>query len=102
MDPLTIIYLTYSFISLYFLVFYLIVFIPHRKKMLVSPKVTKEYSLTMVVSCYNEEESIGKVIDSLLNSDYGNIKKIVVVDDCSKDGSWRIIQDYAEKYEKVL
>jgi len=102
MDPLTLLYLTYSFISLYFLILYLIIYIPHRKEMLVSPKITKEYPLSMVVCCYNEEESIGKVIASLLNSDYKNIKKIIVVDDCSKDGSWKIIQEYAKKYDKVL
>jgi len=80
----------------------LIIYIPHRKEILFSPKITKEYTLSMVVSCYNEEDSIGKVIDSLLNSDYGNIKKIIVVDDCSKDNSWKVIQSYAKKYKNVI
>ncbi|MDP3987503.1 MAG: glycosyltransferase family 2 protein [Nanoarchaeota archaeon] len=102
MDLLTIVYLTYTFISLYFLIFYLMLFLPNRKQMLESPKVTKKYSLSMVICCYNEEESIGKVIESLLNSDYGNIKKIIVADDCSTDGSWKIIQEYAKKYSKVM
>jgi len=102
MDLLTIVYLVYSFISLYFLIFYMLIFLPHRKQMLETPKITKKYSLTMVVSCYNEESSIGKVIDSLLNSDYDNIKKIIVVDDCSTDNSWKIILGYAKKYKQIL
>ncbi len=102
MDFLTIIYLTYSFVSLYFLFFFMLIYFPNRNKMLVAPKITKKYSLTMVVSCYNEEDSIGGVIESLLNSDYDNIKKIVVVDDCSKDSSWEVIKKCAKKYKKVM
>ena len=102
MDLLTIVYLMYSFVSIYFLIFYLLIFIPNRKDMHSSPKITKEYSLSMVICCYNEEDSIGKVIESLLNSSYNNIKKIVVVDDCSRDNSWKVIQEYAKRYEKVL
>ncbi len=102
MDLLTVIYLLYSFISFYFLFFFVIIYLPHRKQMLDAPKITKKYSLSVIVSCYNEEGSIGGVIESLLNSDYGNIKKIIVVDDCSKDGSWKVIKEYAKKYPKVL
>lgn len=101
MDFLTIIYLVYSFISIYFLFFYILGFVPNRKKILDVPKITKEYSVSVVVSCYNEEESIAGNLDCLLSSDYKNIKSIVVVDDCSTDGSWKVIQDYAKKHKKV-
>jgi len=103
MDALTIIYLVYSFISFYFLIFFMLIFIPRRKDIHETPPITKEYPLTMIVSCYNEKESIGEVIECLLESDYKNLKRIVVVDDCSKDGSWKVIQKYASKYpEKIL
>jgi len=101
MDLLTIVYLTYSFISIYFLVFYTLIFLSNKRKMLYSPKVTKKYSLSMVVSCYNEEASIGKVIESLLKATYP-IEKIIVVDDCSTDDSWNLIQEYVKKYKKVI
>jgi len=101
MDLLTIVYLIYTFVSIYFLAFYTILFLGHRERMLESPKVTKEYSLSMVISCYNEEKSIRKVVESLLKSEYP-IKKIIIVDDCSTDGSWKLIQEYAKRYDKIL
>lgn len=102
MDILTVIYLIYSFISLYFLIFYLLIFIPRRKEMLASPNITKEYSLSIVVSCYNGESSIGDVIETLLKSEYPGLKKIIVADDCSTDNSWKVIQSYVKKYPKVM
>jgi cellulose synthase/poly-beta-1,6-N-acetylglucosamine synthase-like glycosyltransferase len=101
-DILTVIYLIYTFISFYFLFFFMIIYLPHRKQILFAPKITKKYSLSIVVSCYNEQESIGEVIECLLSSEYDNIKKIVVVDDCSTDNSWSIIKSYAKKNKKVL
>lgn len=102
MDVLTIVYLIYSFISIYFLCFFMLIYIPNRKKIPVSPLITKEYSLSIVVPCYNEEKHIGGTIEALLNSDYKGLKKIIVVDDCSTDGSYKIIKEYAKKYSKVF
>ncbi|MEK6945286.1 MAG: glycosyltransferase [Nanoarchaeota archaeon] len=102
MDVLTIVYLTYSFVSFYFLFFYLLIYIPHRKEFHSIPKPERVYSLSIVVPCYNEEDDIGGTIEALLKSDYKGLKKIIIVDDCSKDNSWKIIQDYAKKYEKVM
>jgi len=102
MDVLTVIYLTYSFISLYFLFFFMMLYLPYRRQLNYVPPITKKYQLTMIISCYNEQDSIGGVIESIIKSDYDNIRKIIVVDDCSKDNSWKIIKEYAKKYDKVI
>lgn len=102
MDALTITYLIYSFISFYFLFFYLMIYLPNRKSFYFSPKPSRTYEISVVVPCYNEEEDIGGTIESLLASDYKGLKKIIVVDDCSKDNSWKIIQEYARKYPNVI
>lgn len=102
MELLTIIYLSYSFIAFYFLFFFILIYIPNRKKIFSNPKVTKEYSLSIVVPCYNKEKNIGKTLKALLNSDYKGLKKIIVVDDCSTDGSYKVIKKFAEKYSKVI
>jgi len=102
MDLLTAVYLIYSFISLYFLFFFIMIFLPHRREMLAAPRITKKYSLSMIISCYNEQDSIGDVIESLVKSSYDNINKIIVVDDCSTDNSWKIIKQYAKKYPNIL
>jgi cellulose synthase/poly-beta-1,6-N-acetylglucosamine synthase-like glycosyltransferase len=66
------------------------------------PKPKRIYSLSMIVPCYNEEKDIGGTIECLLASTYKGLKKIIVVDDCSTDGSWKAIQNYAKKYKRVM
>jgi len=102
MDSLTIVYLTYSFIAFYFLFLFILIYIPNRKEFFSYPKITKEYSLSIVVPCYNEEKSIAGTIQALLDSDYKNLKKIIVVDDCSTDNSYKIIKQFAKKYPRVM
>lgn len=102
MDLLTVIYLIYTFISLYFLFFFILIYIPYRKHMRDFPKPKKLYSLTMIVPCYNEEKDIGGTIECLLASTYRGLKKIIIVDHNSTDGSWKVIQDYAKKYKQVV
>jgi cellulose synthase/poly-beta-1,6-N-acetylglucosamine synthase-like glycosyltransferase len=102
MDALTLVYLAYFFISLYLLLLLLLVYIQNKGKMLYSPKTNKIYSLSIVVPCYNKEETIEATIKSLLESDYKGLKKIYVVDDCSTDNSGMIIKRLSEKYEKVV
>lgn len=102
MDALTIVYLAYFFISLYLLILLLLVYIQNKEKMLYSPKIKKIYSLSMVIPCYNDGNTIEATVKSLLASDYKGLKKIYVVDDCSTDNSNKIIKMLSEKYEKVV
>ena len=102
MEWLTILYLFYTFIAFYFLFLYVLLFVQNRKEIYETIKPNRDYSLGIVVPCYNEGKSIGRNIESLLNSDYKGLKKIVVVDDCSKDNSYAIIKSYAEKYPQVI
>jgi len=101
-EILTFVYLTYSFIALYFLILFFMIYVPNMKNFYYYPKSKKDYSLSIIVPCYNEEENIGGTIQSLLDSDYKNLKKIIVVDDRSTDNSYNIIKKYAENYSKVL
>lgn len=98
MDFLSFVYLAYVFVALYFLSIYILVYIQNKGKLYEVIEPTKEYELSIVVPCYNEADSIGKNIESLLNSDYKGLKKIIVVDDCSQDNSFEVIKGYAKKY----
>ena len=102
MDILTIIYLSYSFVALYFLFLFILIYVYHRKDIFYCPKLTKNYSLSIVVPCYNEKENIAGTIQALLDSDYKGLKKIFIVDDRSTDGSYKIIKEFAKKYSKVV
>jgi len=96
------VYLFYSFFSLYFLFLFALLYLKNCTKMYSYEKYSRLYSLSIVVPCYNGAESIGRTIQKLVESDYPGLKKIVVVDDCSKDNSYEIMKEYAKKYPQVI
>ncbi len=58
--------------------------------------------LTVVIPCYNEAGTIEKIIDAVLHSPYPD-KEIIVVDDCSTDGTREILQEEIEtKISRVI
>ena len=90
------------FLSLYFEVFLLITYIEHRKKLhrRVSITVNSTVDLpevTIIVPCFNEEQTAGKTIESILGLDYPQGKlKIVAVNDGSTDGTAKALEFYAD------
>jgi glycosyltransferase involved in cell wall biosynthesis len=58
--------------------------------------------LSVVIPCYNEVGTIEKIIDAVLNSPYQD-KEIIIVDDCSTDGSREIMKDKIEaKVSRII
>lgn len=102
MDWITILYFFYTFIAFYFLSVYILVYLQNKNQIyeVIPPK--RNYSLSIVVPCYNEAKSIGKNIKSLIDNKYPGLKKIIVVDDCSSDNSYDVIKKYAKKYSQVM
>ncbi len=101
-DFITVVYLVYIFISLYFLTLYILIYIPNRKDFFTYPKPEKEYSLDMVIPCYNGSETIEKAVKSILDSDYPGLRKVIVVDDCSTDNSYEVIKSLARNDPRVV
>lgn len=56
--------------------------------------------VSVVVPVYNMEAFLPETLDSILASDYPNFE-VVVVDDGSKDASYRVACDYAKKDQRV-
>lgn len=102
MEAITIIYLVYMFIAFYSLFLFVLIYYQNKEKIFYYPKPTRNYSLTMIIPCFNEGETIEGTIKSVLNSGYKSLKKIIVVDDCSTDNSYEIIKSLAKKYPKVM
>lgn len=102
MEVLPIIYLSYMFIALYFFFFFLIIYIRNRKTLFEYPIANKNYTVSIIVPCYNEEKSIEATVKSILNSDYPGLKKVIVVDDCSKDNSYNIVKKMAAKDKRII
>lgn len=63
--------------------------------------------INIVVPCYNEEEvlpwSVGKLTDlaERMKKETGADTKLVFVDDGSKDKTWKLITEFAAKYNNV-
>jgi cellulose synthase/poly-beta-1,6-N-acetylglucosamine synthase-like glycosyltransferase len=86
-----------SFIVLYLVIFWLILFLERREEIRKDPKPKKFPDITVVVPAYNEENTIGKCIESLLKLKYPRKINIIVVNDGSTDDTRKIAEKYAEK-----
>lgn len=56
--------------------------------------------ISVIVPVYNVELYLANCIDSLLNQSYQNLE-IILVNDCSADGSLAICQEYAAKDQRI-
>ena len=57
--------------------------------------------ISVLVVTYNQEKEIARTIESLLlQRDY--IYEVCVSDDCSKDKTWDVLQEYSERYPGFL
>jgi|SRR3990167_1344085 len=58
--------------------------------------------ISMIITCYNLEEYITRAISSCLNQTLDEcFCEVVVVDDCSTDGSWKQIQGFGSLITSV-
>lgn len=64
----------------------------------------KEKKLSVIIPCFNEKNTIEKIIDKVLNVNLNNIiKEIIVVDDASKDETVQILKTKIEqKVSKII
>lgn len=54
--------------------------------------------LSIVVPVYNEAPNLEKVVDHLMRTEYPIEREWVFIDDCSTDGSLKILERLAQKY----
>src|SRR3989344_7290003 len=96
------------FISLNFEVFLLITYFENRKDI---RKENRDFNrnlkryptVTIIVPCWNEEKTVSKTLHSLLHLDYPKDKlKIMVVDDGSKDNTWKVVQKFKNHPQILL
>lgn len=56
--------------------------------------------VSAVIPTYNRADMVGGAIDSVLDQTYENVE-VVVVDDGSSDDTWAVLQEYAERDDRV-
>lgn len=104
----TIITYIFLFASLNFEVFLLISYFENRLKIqseegMVNLGVKRYPTVTVIVPCWNEQNTVSKTIHSLLNLDYPKNKlKIMIVDDGSTDKTWENVQKFKNNPQIVL
>ena len=62
-----------------------------------------KYKLSIIVPVFNEINTIKTIINKLANLKlYNNFKKeVIIIDDCSTDGSVNTIKKYTKKYNFI-
>ena len=56
--------------------------------------------ITIGISCFNAEKTIAQAIESARSQDWPNLE-IIVVDDCSSDGSARVVRKIAKRDKRI-
>jgi biofilm PGA synthesis N-glycosyltransferase PgaC len=102
MNALPIIYLTYMFVSFYLLTLTLLLYFKNRKNLLDVPKLTKFYSLSVIIPVFNEEKTIGQTIKAIYEVDYPKDKiEVIAVNDGSKDNTLNVLKELKQKYSSL-
>lgn len=57
--------------------------------------------VSVILSSYNHQDYLNESINSILNQTYKNFE-LIVVDDCSTDQSWEIIQSYEDSRIRAI
>ena len=55
-------------------------------------------TISVIIPLYNAEKYIGECLDSLLKQTLKNFE-VIIVDDCSTDGSVAIVESYVPKFD---
>src|SRR3989344_3150426 len=98
-STLNIVFYSFIFLSVYVQVFFLVTFLENRKKIIIRKgeiRLAEYPAVTIVVPCWNEEGTIDRTVNSLLNLNYPKDKiKILLIDDGSTDGTWNVIGKFS-------
>ena len=100
-DFITGVYLAYMFIALYFLILFSLIFVQNRKEIFLVPKPKRNYSVSVLVPAYNEQDSIRETVETILKSNYKNILEVIILNDGSKDDTLKISRELEKEYGKV-
>lgn len=59
--------------------------------------------ISIVVPAYNEEKTICAILEKLLDIDFfGLQKEIIVINDCSKDNTLKVVEDFSKNFSSVF
>lgn len=59
-------------------------------------------SITVYIITYNQEDVVGRALDSALQQREWGLQRIIVSDDCSTDRTWDVLQDYKKRFPDIV
>lgn len=57
-------------------------------------------TISVVMSVYNAEKHLAQAVESILNQTFSNFE-FIIIEDFSTDNSWAILQNYAQKDQRI-
>lgn len=57
--------------------------------------------ISVIMPAYNAKRYIAEAIESILNQTFKDFE-FIIIDDCSIDNTWEIIQEYAKKDKRII
>ncbi len=93
-----------TFLAVYVQVFFLVTFLENRKKIVTRKgpiKLDSYPEVTIIVPCWNEEKTVQKTVESLIDLNYPKDKvKLFLIDDGSTDNTYQELLKF-EKYQNI-
>jgi len=102
LEPITIVYLVFMFIALYFFSFFIILTIRNRNDLFSYPNPKMDFLVSVIIPAYNEEDNIETTVRHVMESDYPPDKlEVIVVSDGSSDDTVSIVKRLMKKYSNL-
>lgn len=60
------------------------------------------YSINVLMITYKQEKLVSRALESIICQKNYGLKNIIISDDCSPDGTWDVLQEYAKKYPDII
>lgn len=71
-----------------------------RTRLAWQPCLADEPAISVIMAVYNQEKLLPRAVDSVLNQSFSDFE-LILIDDASRDNSWRICEEYAGRDERV-
>jgi len=100
MEALTVIFLIFLFLAIYFFSFFIVILAHNHSRVFYYPKPKKKYSVSFLIPAYNEGRTIKDTIQAIYNSSY-SLKEVIVINDGSKDNTIKVVKGLFKQYKSL-